>query len=107
MATSSPFDYCFPSIFPLEQTGDYISKLKLSFKYQKIVLQYDDCYVSKIIGNGGSNINQIRKVSGAKITIKDYGRARRRIDIVGNAYAIAIVKHEFDKCTLYKGWYDF
>ena len=115
---SSAFEYGFPSIFENlnDDKIDYISKVKLYFKHENIVLKnslpnsivlkYQDSDVSKIIGNRGSNITRIREISGARIMIKDYGKSIRRIIVIANDYTINIVKAEFEKCVSCKGWYD-
>ena len=102
----APFEYYFPSVFPLIVSDDEIKKFreKLSEFYnedksEEIEILIDNSVIGKVIGKGGVVIESIRKDSGANIKIYDkrFG-TKRKVKIYGKYSNVEAAKNEIEKC---------
>jgi predicted RNA-binding protein YlqC (UPF0109 family) len=101
----APFEYYFPSVFPLVASDDEIKKFRERCCYGRmpeendIEMLIENNVIGKVIGKGGVVVESIRREYGASIKIYDkrFG-SKRKVRIYGKYSNVEAAKNEIEKC---------
>lgn len=87
-----PFEYYFPSVFPLVGSDDENEE-------NEIEMLIENSVIGKLIGKRGVVVESIRREYGASIKIYDKSvGSKRKVKIYGKYWSVECAKNEIERC---------